>query len=63
MNFNTLGGRRFIFAVGLTMLSAFLLYFGKLTSADFASILNWNVVALVAGHSTDKFAKTKQESQ
>jgi hypothetical protein len=59
MNFNTLGGRRFLFAVGLSVGSAVLLWFGKLTSPDFASILNFNVIALVAGHSADKFAGRK----
>jgi hypothetical protein len=59
MNFNTVGGRRFVFAVGLTLLSSALLWAGKLTSQDFASILNWNVLALVLGHSADKFAKNK----
>ncbi len=61
MNFNSLGGRRFLFAIGLTILSAFLLYVGKLTSGDFTSIVNFNVIALVAGHTADKFANRKQE--
>ena len=61
MNFNNLGGRRFLFAIGLTILSAFLLYVGKLTSGDFTSIVNFNVIALVAGHTADKFANRKQE--
>ncbi len=60
MNFDTLGGRRFLFAVGLSIGSSILLWFGKLTSSDFASILNFNVIALVAGHSADKFAKGKE---
>ena len=61
MNFNSLGGRRFLFAIGLTILSAFLLYVGKLTSGDFTSIVNFNVIALVAGHTADKFANRKPE--
>lgn len=61
MNFNNLGGRRFLFAIGLTILSAFLLYVGKLTSGDFTSIVNFNVIALVAGHTADKFANRKPE--
>ena len=61
MNFNSLGGRRFLFAIGLTILSAFLLYVGKLTSGDFTSIVNFNVIALVAGHTADKFANRKIE--
>ncbi len=61
MNFNSLGGRRFLFAIGLTILSAFLLYVGKLTSGDFTSIVNFNVIALVAGHTADKFANRKTE--
>ncbi len=60
MNFDTIGGRRFIFAVGLTLIATALLWCGKLTSGDFATILNFNVIALVAGHSTDKFAKGKE---
>jgi hypothetical protein len=60
MNFDTVGGRRFVFAVGLTVISTALLWLGKLTSGDFATILNFNVIALVAGHSTDKFAKGKE---
>ena len=56
MNFNAWGGRRFMFAVGLTIISSVLLWFGKLTSGDFTSILNFNIIALVAGHSADKFA-------
>lgn len=59
MNFNSIGGRRFLFAVGLSVGSGVLLWYGKLTSSDFASILNFNVIALVAGHSADKFAKGK----
>lgn len=59
MNFETVGGRRFIFAIGLSVGAGILLWFGKVTSADFASIINWNVVALVAGHSADKFARGK----
>jgi hypothetical protein len=62
MNFDSIGGRRFLFAVGLTLLSAVLLYVDKLTSSDFASILNFNVIALVAGHTADKFAKGKNDS-
>lgn len=60
MNFDNVGGRRFLFAVGLTILSSFLLYVGKLTSGDFTSIVNFNVIALVAGHTADKFAQAKK---
>ena len=62
MNFNSIGGRRFTFAVGLTLLSAALLYVGKLTSGDFTSIVNFNVIALVAGHTADNFAKGKNNA-
>jgi hypothetical protein len=62
MNFDTVGGRRFIFAVGLTALSAFLLFTGKLTSGDFTSVVNFNVISLVAGHTADKFAKAKNDN-
>lgn len=62
MNFYSIGGRRFAFAVGLTLLSAALLYVGKLTSSDFAEIVNWNVAALVAGHTADRFAKGKNDA-
>ena len=62
MNFNSVGGRRFTFAVGLTLLSAALLYVGKLTSGDFTSIVNFNVIALVAGHTADNFAKGKNNA-
>jgi hypothetical protein len=60
MNFYSIGGRRFTFAVGLTLLSAALLYVGKLTSGDFTSIVNFNVIALVAGHTADNFARRKE---
>ena len=56
MNFDNVGGRRFLFAVGLTLVSAGLLLSGKLASGDFTSIVNFNVIALVAGHTADKFA-------
>ena len=56
----TIGGRRFIFAIGLTALSTWLLWYGKLNGQEFASILNFNVIALVAGHSADKFAARKE---
>lgn len=62
MNFDNVGGRRFLFAVGLTFLSAALLYANKLTSGDFTSIVNFNVIALVAGHTADKFAGKKNDS-
>ena len=62
MNFNSIGGRRFAFAVGLTLLSAALLYVGKLTSGDFTSLGNFNVIALVAGHTADNFAKGKKNA-
>ena len=62
MNFYSIGGRRFTFAVGLTLLSAALLYVGKLTSGDFTSIVNFNVIALVAGHTADNFAKGKNNA-
>ena len=62
MNFDSVGGRRFTFAVGLTLLSAALLYVGKLTSGDFTSIVNFNVIALVAGHTADNFAKGKNNA-
>ena len=62
MNFNSIGGRRFTFAVGLTLLSAALLYVGKLTSGDFTSIVNFNVIALIAGHTADNFAKGKNNA-
>lgn len=62
MTFESVGGRRFLFAVGLTFLSAALLYTGKLTSGDFTSIVNFNVIALVAGHTADKFAGKKNDS-
>ena len=62
MTFQSVGGRRFLFAVGLTFLSAALLYAGKLTSGDFTSIVNFNVIALVAGHTADKFAGKKNDS-
>jgi hypothetical protein len=61
MKFDSVGGRRFLFAVGLTFLSAALLYAGKLTSGDFTSIVNFNVIALVAGHTADKFAGKKND--
>ena len=62
MNFDSIGGRRFLFAVGLTLLSAALLYVGKLTSGDFTSIVNFNIISLVAGHTADKFAKGKNNA-
>jgi hypothetical protein len=62
MNFYSIGGRRFTFAVGLTLLSAALLWFGKLNSSDFTSIVNFNVIALVAGHTADNFAKGKRNA-
>ena len=62
MNFYSIGGRRLAFAVGLTLLSAALLYVGKLTSGDFTSIVNFNVIALVAGHTADNFAKGKNNA-
>lgn len=62
MKFDSVGGRRFLFAVGLTLLSAALLYAGKLASGDFTSIVNFNVIALVAGHTADKFAGKKNDS-
>jgi hypothetical protein len=62
MNFDSVGGRRFLFAVGLTLLSAALLYVGKLTSGDFTSIVNFNIISLVAGHTADKFAKGKNNA-
>ena len=62
MNFDSVGGRRFLFAVGLTLLSAALLYVEKLTSGDFTSIVNFNIISLVAGHTADKFAKGKNDS-
>jgi len=62
MNFNSLGGRRFLFAIGLTFLSAWLLYIEKLTSGDFTSIVNFNVIALVAGHTADKFSGKKHDT-
>jgi len=62
MNFDSIGGRRFFFAVGLTLLSAFLLYAGKLASGDFTSVVNFNVIALVAGHTADKFANRKTKN-
>lgn len=63
IDYVALGGRRFVFAVGLTVLSAVLLWYGKLTSGDFTSILNFNIIALVAGHSADKFAARGQHDQ
>ena len=48
-----------MFAIGLTLLSTGLLWYGKLTSADFTSIVNFNVISLVAGHTADKFARRK----
>jgi hypothetical protein len=61
MNFDNVGGRRFLFAVGLTLVSAGLLLSGKLASGDFTSIVNFNVIALVAGHTADKFAGKKND--
>jgi hypothetical protein len=60
MNFQSLGGRRFLFAIGLTVLSALLLLSGKLASGDFTSIVNFNIISLVAGHTADKFANKKE---
>ena len=62
MNFYSIGGRRFAFAVGLTLLSAALLYVGKLTSGDFTTIVNCNVIALIAGHTAERFAKGKGDA-
>ena len=62
MNFNNVGGRRFLFAVGLTLLSAWLVYMQKITGSDFTSIVNMNVLALIAGHTADKFAKGKNDT-
>ena len=56
MRFDYYGGRRFLFAIGLTCLSAFLLFADKLSGNNFVDIVNFNVVALVAGHTADKFA-------
>lgn len=56
MRFDYYGGRRFLFAIGLTGLSAFLLLMGKLSGDNFVEIVNFNVIALVAGHTADKFA-------
>ena len=62
MSFYSVGGRRFVFAVGLTFLAAALLWLDKLTSGDFTSIVNFNVIALVAGHTADNFAKGKKNA-
>ena len=62
MNFTSVGGRRFTFAVCLTLLAAMLLWFGKLTSGDFTTIVNCNVIALIAGHTAERFAKGKGDA-
>ena len=61
--YETVGGRRFLFACALTALSAFLLVRGNLSGTNFVDLISVTVIALVLGHSSDKYANRNTGGQ
>jgi hypothetical protein len=53
MNFVALGGRRFVLAVFVFVVSAVLLWFGKLSDSSFCTITLAAVIGLITGHTVE----------
>jgi hypothetical protein len=63
MNFNTLGGRKFVLTMGCGIVSTILLWFGKLTSADFVMITSFTIGAYIAGGTIENVKFNKEGEQ
>jgi hypothetical protein len=50
MNFQAVGGRRFVLAIFVYVTSAVLLWFGKLSDGSFCTITLAAVIGLITGH-------------
>ena len=54
------GGRRFALVLMVYAGSSVLLWFGKLDSLNYASILTWSVAAYIAGNVGQRHIEAKQ---
>jgi hypothetical protein len=53
------GGRRFLLVCAVYAGSSALLWFGKLDSANYASILQWSVAAYIVGNVAQRKVEAK----
>lgn len=54
MNFEKLGGRRYVMCMGCAIVSTGLLIIEKLTGGEFVTIISITVGAYIAGNTTQK---------
>jgi hypothetical protein len=57
MNTDVLGGRRFILAVGLVMLTTLLTWFGKITGEVYSAVTITTITGLIIGNTTEQVKK------
>ena len=50
-----LGGRRFILTMGCAVVSTILLWFAKISGAEFVTIISLTVAAYITGNTAQKF--------
>lgn len=53
MNFERVGGRRFVLTVGAGVTSTVLVWFTKITPNVYSEIIMWTVAAYIAGGTVD----------
>jgi len=58
MEYKRYGSRKFVIAVLGILLSAIMLWFGKVTSSDFTSVLIWAVGLYGAANTAQKITST-----
>jgi hypothetical protein len=55
------GGRRFVLTIGTGLVCSFLVWFGKITSGDFAMIIIGTVAVYIGGNTYQKTKRVSDE--
>jgi hypothetical protein len=63
MDLTFLGGRKFILTVGCGIVTSILLWFGKLTSADYTMLIGFTVGAYITGGTLENIKTLKNEEK
>lgn len=63
MNFDTIGGRRFVLVCVTGLGASVLLWFGKLTPDAWASAMQWSVAAYIAGNVGQRHIEAKASKE
>jgi hypothetical protein len=62
MIFTKYGGRRFLMVIGCAAVSTVLVWFGKVSGAEFVTLISLTVGAYIAGNTYQKKAEAEHDS-